>query len=344
MIREALKQRLVSQPPHDANVADAELTRRYERILRLHDKAKVRCQNVVRDVVAIIQRNLGTSFFQYDAALVRDGCFFAAFLLAGETGSGTDVEACLQALGEMRWVYSKSDERMNTVRMVWQSRVQQTRSLRTHSTSPLEATTASGSLGGPIVDPSRRQPGRTFSIPPLTIPKNSTGPRPSSAPNTAGTADGSWPSTISGESSQASASGRSLHDSPLHPTAYLGSPSVGGMADAQLVGAGVKGPGGLVAGPSAMLPPANIPSGSSGASYERAIGHDQTFYYHPYSYDMGAPGPSSQPAAGPLTLPAYQHDLPYALDAHSNPGMLSSSANAAPGGSDCGFPTDNFYQ
>ncbi|THG99635.1 hypothetical protein EW026_g2735 [Hermanssonia centrifuga] len=116
VVREALKQRLVSQPPHDTYHADGDtaLTRKYERILRLHDKAKLRCQSVVRDVVAIIQRNLGTSFFQYDASLVRDGCFFAAFLLAGETGSSEDVEACLQALNEMRWVFSKSEERMHT--------------------------------------------------------------------------------------------------------------------------------------------------------------------------------------------------------------------------------------
>ena len=70
---------------------------------RLHEKAKSRCVSVVREVVKIIQHNLGTSFFQYDASLVRDGCFFAAFLLAGETGSGSDVQACLQALNEMRW-------------------------------------------------------------------------------------------------------------------------------------------------------------------------------------------------------------------------------------------------
>ena len=94
VIREALKQRLVSQPPQDAG-ADSELARRYERIIRLHEKARVRCQTAVQDVVRIVKLTLGGAFFAYDAALVREGCLFAGLLIAGEGGQSADVEACL---------------------------------------------------------------------------------------------------------------------------------------------------------------------------------------------------------------------------------------------------------
>lgn len=53
---------------------------------------------------------------------MRDGCFFAGFLLAGEGGSDEDVQTCLQALREMRWAFSKGEEREKTVRMIWESR------------------------------------------------------------------------------------------------------------------------------------------------------------------------------------------------------------------------------
>jgi hypothetical protein len=32
------------------------------------------------------------------------------------------VEVCLHALGAMEWVFSKSDERQQTIKMVWEAR------------------------------------------------------------------------------------------------------------------------------------------------------------------------------------------------------------------------------
>ncbi|KAJ2968291.1 hypothetical protein NUW54_g13260 [Trametes sanguinea] len=124
VIREALKQRLVTLPVQETTfVAESGRSRKSDTIVRLHTKANTKCHAVVRNVVAILRRNLGTPFFQYDAALVRDGCFFAGFLLAGENGTREDVEICLRALSEMRWAFSKNDERERTVRLVWDGRV-----------------------------------------------------------------------------------------------------------------------------------------------------------------------------------------------------------------------------
>jgi len=85
-----------------------------------------------------------TGVFQWDAGLVRDGCFYAGFLAAGVEGDIIDtsvdesnedfnssqghlsveegVGLCLAALKEMRWAFSKSEEREETVRLVWENR------------------------------------------------------------------------------------------------------------------------------------------------------------------------------------------------------------------------------
>ena len=113
------------------------MDRRSIESVRLYDDAKARCDSIVRDVLNIIRVNLTTDLFRYDACLVRDGCFFAAFVLADGSGSQEDVDVCLTALSQMRWIFSKSEERMHTVQMVWQARVQQGRAgARTQSGSP----------------------------------------------------------------------------------------------------------------------------------------------------------------------------------------------------------------
>jgi hypothetical protein len=73
-------------------------------------------------------------FFTYDAGLVKDGCFFAGFMLAQgdfedeghslELGMDVEdgVDICLHALGSLEWVFSKSNERQQTVRIVWEAR------------------------------------------------------------------------------------------------------------------------------------------------------------------------------------------------------------------------------
>ncbi len=348
MVREALKQRLVSQPPHDTYHADGDtaLTRKYERILRLHDKAKLRCQSVVRDVVAIIQRNLGTSFFQYDASLVRDGCFFAAFLLAGETGSSEDVEACLQALNEMRWVFSKSEERMHTVRMVWQSRMQQTRSLgRTHSSSPMRD--SHPNLPGQDMPYQRRYPSRAVTIPPLTIPDSSM-LRTSSAPNTACTQDHGWSSSISTGSSQTNSQTRSnsLRGSPMmnETPPYLDSPQVTAVPDPS------------TSKNSLINPPSVLLSSTVPSAFDRPMDTDGGYYYHHYGHNVSGsssqsgshPGPSN--VSGSLSLPSYHpsyldhHSMGYSNSSisHTSGPLLPASSSAD--NDECVFATDSYYQ
>lgn len=165
-----------------------------EGLSRLYEKAKSCCASVVGQVVEIVQLGLGTSFFQYDASLVRDGCFFAAFLLAGENGSGSDVQACLQALNEMRWVFSKSEERIHTVQMIWGARAHG-QAHSAESTSPVLGGTPSFSPDS--LSYQRKQPLRSLTMPSLSITTGFAA-RPPSAPSTGLSQDGSWGSTGSG--------------------------------------------------------------------------------------------------------------------------------------------------
>ena len=52
---------------------------------RLLATADVRCHEAVKHEVVILCHQLGVPFFQYNACLARYGCFFAGFLLAGES-------------------------------------------------------------------------------------------------------------------------------------------------------------------------------------------------------------------------------------------------------------------
>lgn len=89
----------------------------------------------------------GLSIFSWDAGLVRDGCFFAGFLCASidndalefavenrefkhadmeSIRNGLDTEEgirlCLAVLKEMNWAFSKSEEREETVRRIWEDK------------------------------------------------------------------------------------------------------------------------------------------------------------------------------------------------------------------------------
>ncbi|CCM06228.1 uncharacterized protein FIBRA_08474 [Fibroporia radiculosa] len=219
VIREALKQRLVSRPaPEGSYLPDAHASnrsRQYESIVRLHSEASLKCQTVVRSIVTILRRNLSTHFFQFDAALIRDGCFFAGFLLAGESGSTEDTETCLQALREMRWAFGKSDEREQTVRMIWESRMTQPRS-RSFNNSPTDDLLHASLVDHPYI---RRPLGRPISVPPLslslcTIPA---GLASASAPSTACSSSTDWPTSTPPSSSGAGMYEASHRGSPLSP-------------------------------------------------------------------------------------------------------------------------------
>jgi hypothetical protein len=220
VIREALKQRTVVHPNRDRSLSIAlpnssPRSAPLDAATRLLKIADARCHEVVRRVIVIIRQHLGTPFFEYDASLVRDGCFFAGFLLAGEGGSDEDVQICLQALRQMRWAFSKSEEREKTVRMVWESR----------KGSSVRAC----SLSTPVFE---LQPAGTHFLrnhslrplpPPLSIPSlpsaSGLSIMDASAPTTACTDDGSWASPLSA----ASSTPHSPIENPLGSTS--GSPS-----------------------------------------------------------------------------------------------------------------------
>ncbi|KAI8998747.1 hypothetical protein BD414DRAFT_408105 [Trametes punicea] len=311
VIREALKQRLVALPVQETTfVAESGRSRKSDTIVRLHAKANTKCHAVVRHVVAILRRNLGSPFFQYDAALVRDGCFFAGFLLAGESGTREEVEICLRALSEMRWAFSKNDERERTVRLVWDARATNGRgqSSRSFSSSPGDETLRGpGTYEGSYV---RRALLRPTSVPPLSLSATTMGPAydSSSAPNTACTADGRWPSAASGSGSESEQyQGSSHRSSPSVPhasssysTASHNPLSIGNVLHSD--------DGGV--GPSPLLLP------SSRVSAGHPTGHG-AYYVPPYNYlsvgdavdarQAPAPSGSMEPLSTADQTPTFSH-------------------------------------
>lgn len=144
IIREALRQRIVTQtkgsPDSNGHAPPADRA-----LCRMLAQATRRCRLFLPRVIAILKRHLAvpsSGFFAHDAGLIRDGCYYAALLLAqgdvdhdadsdlkGDDGLAWDVDAedgvdvCLRALGEIGWIYANSQEREKTVRMVWEARV-----------------------------------------------------------------------------------------------------------------------------------------------------------------------------------------------------------------------------
>jgi len=227
VIREALKQRTVVHPTCDGSLNitlpnSSPRSAQLDTATRLLKIADARCHEVVRRVVVIIRQHLGTPFFEYDASLARDGCFFAGFLLAGEGGSDEDVQTCLQALRQMRWAFSKGEEREKTVRMIWESR-------KGSNTRPCSSISP---LTTPLFElqPAGTQFLRTHSQrplpPPLSIPSlssiSSIPSLDSSAPTTARTEDSSWASPLSASSSGP----HSPIDGTIMSSSSGGSPSV----------------------------------------------------------------------------------------------------------------------
>lgn len=105
-----------------------------------------KCTILLPRVICILQmhatnkRSELSGVFHWDAGLVRDGCFFAGYLAANIEGDVFDeddlkqedtehrltvedgVSICLTVLTSMRWSFSKSEEREETIRMVWEDR------------------------------------------------------------------------------------------------------------------------------------------------------------------------------------------------------------------------------
>ncbi|RPD66016.1 hypothetical protein L226DRAFT_454081 [Lentinus tigrinus ALCF2SS1-7] len=339
VIREALKQRLVALPVQETAFLPeshpSARSRKSDTILRLHMKANAKCHAVVRHVVTILRRNLGSPFFQYDAALVRDGCFFAGFLLAGESGTKEDVEVCLTALSEMRWAFSKNDERQRTVRLVWDARASQSRgqSSRSFSSSPSDETIRGpGTYEGSYV---RRAMMRPTSVPPISLSATTIGPgydSSGSAPNTACSPDGRWPpSTASGSGSDperypASSRSPSL---PSTSSSYTAS-SHSALSLSSVLQSGDDG----VASSSLLLPSTRVSAGHPAGQ--------STYYVPSYNYLSMGENVDTRPAPPPSgsleTLsptepsPAYHHPttaFDYANVSYPSSGLAQPEGSAS---------------
>ncbi|KDQ60654.1 hypothetical protein JAAARDRAFT_204482 [Jaapia argillacea MUCL 33604] len=289
IIREALKARVVSfsessTPTNmDPPFFSSPPTQQCEKALGLYSIATQKCHRVVQDVLVILRNNLGTSFFELDASLVRDGCFFAAFLVAGELGNEEDVDVCLRALQEMRWAYCKSEEREKSVKMIWEARRQRIggsiQQPRASNVSPYGSPTYADHQTGRRSFPSsanvspnesiRQLPrGLSLSIAPTrnTISLDA-------APNSACTDDGRWPGSngllhVSPHSHHSGSSSPSTGGSPPPPT--LRSAAFLPSDDAQLIAAGQ--------GSSSGLEELSTTSAYYSGSGE-ATGHGQQIFY-----------------------------------------------------------------
>ncbi|KAJ4488457.1 hypothetical protein J3R30DRAFT_3435911 [Lentinula aciculospora] len=176
VIRESLKQ-YVSPPSTPVTRSPACSPPPLVSPHQLHDIASRKCFRLLPCVLSIMKHHLTLSYeiadptglFKWDTGLVRDGCFFAAFLSASVDseqlidyatheppvahfrrmqfkqerserssagfGSGVDIvrpgllpildadegtRICLAAISEMQWAFSKSEERQEAIRMVWE--------------------------------------------------------------------------------------------------------------------------------------------------------------------------------------------------------------------------------
>jgi hypothetical protein len=110
----------------------------------LHTVATRRCTALLPSIIRILRSHLsakepdGSGIFRWDAGLVRDGCFYAGYhaacsesdtLHCEEKQDGTAlttteeaVLVCLDALAAMRWGYSRSEEREESIRLIWENR------------------------------------------------------------------------------------------------------------------------------------------------------------------------------------------------------------------------------
>ncbi|KAI0063471.1 hypothetical protein BV25DRAFT_434001 [Artomyces pyxidatus] len=222
VIREALKQRLVVHSTGDAGfeaaILGAPSQAPHDAAPRLLRAADAKCHERVHDVVSIIRLHVGTAFFEYDTTLVRDGCFYAGYLLAGERGEEADVQVCLQALHQMRWAFAKGEEKERTIRMAYEAR-----KMVSARHSPIAASLVPATFD---LYPKSLQTTTDRPIPPpLSIPPLSSGPMDISAitdlhtPSTASTEESTWASPPLSASSSGAHSPRddatlSLRSSP----------------------------------------------------------------------------------------------------------------------------------
>ncbi|KAJ4479505.1 hypothetical protein C8R41DRAFT_843688 [Lentinula lateritia] len=287
VIRESLKQ-YGSSPNTPANRSPARSPSPFASPRQLHDVASRKCFRLLPCVLSIIKHHLTltyesadpTGLFKWDTGLVRDGCFFAAFLSASVdseqlidyatyeppvrqfrrfkqepserssnsfgSGGGVDIvrpgllpildadegtRICLAAIAEMQWAFSKSEEREEAIRIIWEdNKLKKQRQDQQH----FNAVVGQHNIPSLPELETRYQPhhqqisssymihGQQNGLSPLSL-TSPTHSAPNSAPVTACTTDGSgangWPSyTPPGTSSSSNGTSLSAQGSPVFTT------------------------------------------------------------------------------------------------------------------------------
>ncbi|WVQ72607.1 hypothetical protein IAR50_002165 [Cryptococcus sp. DSM 104548] len=92
-------------------------------VTHLLDIARSKCELKTRQILGLVRKYVGTTFFEWDASLVRDGTYYAALWMARGMGSGEDVGICLRALNELRWAHAKAVDRSADLRKLWHEHV-----------------------------------------------------------------------------------------------------------------------------------------------------------------------------------------------------------------------------
>lgn len=139
-IREALKDRASN------DTTPVEVSYQYpSSSRRAFGLASSHCNRLLPQVLHLIQATLSYDrplLFRLDYSLVEEAVFFAGVLTAddafvsftqsgssptdmqrGETGRES-VKLCLRALGEIQWLFSKKDKRIETIKLLWSERCQ----------------------------------------------------------------------------------------------------------------------------------------------------------------------------------------------------------------------------
>ena len=187
----------------------------------LHNIATRRCAALLPTIIRILRLHLSPKYvdisgiFRWDAGLIRDGCFYAGYLAAccdsdiiqyeekredGTTPTTTEeaVLVCLDALAAMRWGYSRSEEREESIRLIWENRKVKLQN-QGGSISPYDLERPPSISFGPAPNPVNISAPNQFSTS-LILPRLTSLPNRAvqSAPNTACSPDGrglnGWPS------------------------------------------------------------------------------------------------------------------------------------------------------
>ncbi|KAF7974669.1 hypothetical protein HWV62_11566 [Athelia sp. TMB] len=137
VIRESLRQRVAAQASAPAPTSRPPSP--FTSVFDLHSLAQKKCRFMLPTVIKVLKRHLNsptTSLIHFDARLIRDGCVFAALMLAQsdlESEANTQplhslinleegVSICYRVLGEMRWVFSASANARDIVMAAWDAR------------------------------------------------------------------------------------------------------------------------------------------------------------------------------------------------------------------------------